>query len=368
MKQKTKIFLTVIVFVIIFAVASVAKIKAGTSESGMGFLWGGGTEADGSLPGDVTNTNVGWISMNSESTKATCDVNNNGFTDVVCGGADNATTPFRNYGVNIPATGALSGNAWSENLGYINFAPASSYPTTGCSGTCPTTSVVRNGDNLEGWARFEEISLAGSNAGGWLGWIKMRGIAQNGNAYGVSINTTDGTLTGYGYSDELGWIDFSRASLNVSEKIQICSGACDASTPIANLAFLAIGEKKSNIKACKVPATATDCNGADVTVDPGTTWASNDVGVATVNKVGISAEVVAISFANTTINCSYVSGGKTYTGSVPVSVTAPVCTCDSATKASTCAGAKFNDSCGNNVCIGSKNCPRDTNWKEVPVQ
>lgn len=172
----------------------------------------------------------------------------NGDNPEAPGGAD--------YGVNIPSTnGNVTGYAWmnagsdpdnglQNGIGWIDFNPQD-HCTTGAPGpgqyqaaSCDPTSdpglncgkgVARvTGINLQGCARIVSIAQAtvGSNSGGWQGWIKLKGTAQNGSEYGVTMNS-DGTFCKPGvpstyvvngknechaWSSELGWIDFSRAS------------------------------------------------------------------------------------------------------------------------------------------------------------
>lgn len=168
MLKNKKTFFAVI---FLFSFACVAYVsQAGTSENGTGWLWGG------------SDTNFGWVSMNNTSG----------------GGAVS-------YGVNIPATdGSISGYAWSENVGWIDFSGAS-----------------RLGDNIVGSATIKSIADAAGigNSGGWLGRVSLSGVAQDNSPYGVSINPSNNTLSGYAWSDELGWLDFSRASMNVVKTI-----------------------------------------------------------------------------------------------------------------------------------------------------
>jgi hypothetical protein len=169
--EKKKIILTAFILVFAFGLTVFLRVDAAATDSVSGWLWGG------------SDTNVGWISANNTNT----------------GGA-------ASYGLNIPATdGNLSGYAWSENIGWISFNPGD---VVGCpSGTC---SARRVGNALQGWARIVGIKteLTFGNSGGWQGWVKLSGAN-----YGVSINTVTSALSGYAWSDELGWIDFSRASI-----------------------------------------------------------------------------------------------------------------------------------------------------------
>jgi hypothetical protein len=229
---------------------------------------------------------------------------------------------------------------------------------------------VRNGNNLEGWARFEEIRLAGlsSNAGGWLGWIKMRGTAQNESAYGVSINE-DGTLAGYGYSNELGWVDFSRASINVTNTLKICRVSCDT---IGGLVSSGINEsmlinETKNYTACYNASSTCDTNSGDVTTIA--TWADND----TLNDVvSVSGGVVTSGASAGTegVIASYNPGTGNINAIFDVQVSAPA--------QKTCYKCnKLNGSCSSHQQIScdtgdgevrttcQTNCKRDTNWKEV---
>jgi len=145
------------------------------------------------------------------------------------------------YGVDIPPTGQtgqITGYAFSENIGAIDFNPHAGCPGSpkypgacdpypadpSCSpGSCPTTDAMRNADNtVTGWARFTEIAQANAvgNSGGWTGWIKLAGPN-----YGVSVDPNTGNLSGYAWSDELGTIKFAGdgASWNGSS----CTGAND---------------------------------------------------------------------------------------------------------------------------------------------
>lgn len=99
------------------------------------------------------------------------------------------------------STGNFSGYAWSENIGWVDFGPAGGFPATpnyGAKMDLPTGAVT-------GWAK----AVAGGSAesGGWDGWIKMSGSAPN---YGVNIDFGTGNFSGWAWaSDVVGWISFS---------------------------------------------------------------------------------------------------------------------------------------------------------------
>ncbi|PIR88953.1 MAG: hypothetical protein COU07_03605 [Candidatus Harrisonbacteria bacterium CG10_big_fil_rev_8_21_14_0_10_40_38] len=121
------------------------------------------------------------------------------------------------YGLSIPDSTCsglgcnIIGGVWFSNVGWVNFQPAGGFPSGGCNPACPNHGVKRSGNGIIGWARVESIreAAAGSppNNGGFSGWIKMSGIAQNSSSYGVSISP-EGHLGGKAWSDEFGWIDF----------------------------------------------------------------------------------------------------------------------------------------------------------------
>ena len=201
-------------FILVFAAASVVKIQA--SGNVTGWNWGGSEKTD---MGGVTGDNN--ASCKTYPAPAGCiDGNETGVGWINMAGG--------NYGgVTIPdstctGTGCnLSGYAWSENIGWIQFDPASPYPTTGCgSAGCPTFSSKRTGNNLEGWARITSIYtasiLSNPNSGGWVGWIKLKGTTSGGTAYGWTIDPTTGLLGGYAWSDELGWIKPYNAKIAAS--------------------------------------------------------------------------------------------------------------------------------------------------------
>ena len=157
---------------------AIRSASAGT-ETGSGWLWGGGVTTN-----PVGYDGAGWASMN--------DTNS---------GSGGGT-----YGVNIPASGDLSGYAWNEHYGWISFNGAD------LAGCAPALSqATRTGNNIAGGARILSIRDAGANAGGFDGCISLSGTATNGSPYGVAVSGT--TLGGYAWSSDLGWIDMSGASV-----------------------------------------------------------------------------------------------------------------------------------------------------------
>ena len=83
--------------------------------------------------------------------------------------------------------------AWSNNIGWINFAP------TGDSGAYK--GLVVTDSTITGYAWNQEH-----------GWINFGPFVNN--AQGGVKNTADGVLSGYAWGQELGWINFSGVSIN----------------------------------------------------------------------------------------------------------------------------------------------------------
>ena len=162
-----------------FLLTKIGDVKAGTDQNVSGWAW---------------SENIGWVSFNSTN----CDSDENGITDTgnypQC--PDGAVSA--DYGVNInPADGSFSGYAWSESIGWIDFAPDGPYPKP------PNYSAKVNDDGkVSGWAR------ALSYTGGWDGWIKLDG---------VSIDIVNRDFSGYAWgSDVIGWLSFAGSNYNVA--------------------------------------------------------------------------------------------------------------------------------------------------------
>ena len=116
-------------------------------------------------------------------------------------------------------TGALSGYAWSSNIGWIHFAPTGGYPESPTTGAKlpPADANNPNGADgpMTGWAK----ALAGSSSGGWDGWIKMSGGWTNG------VHRDGNSLTGYAWGSEVvGWVNFNPAINAANDCDPVTSG------------------------------------------------------------------------------------------------------------------------------------------------
>ncbi len=187
--------------------------------------------------GYAWSTNVGWIKVNN------------------CESATDCTG--QGYGLRIATSGGdrrITGYAWSPNIGWITF---NTYPQTPWDprqsgdtdeqrlalrcpvSTGPDCGVYANFDApgtdapLRGWARA--CSVYANNCdpsrgvkpdwmrGGWDGWISLGDTnPTDGINYGVKINKTTGSMSGYAWgSGVVGWVDFSGVSNTIIDQCPI---------------------------------------------------------------------------------------------------------------------------------------------------
>lgn len=144
--KKSFLFSIFVSFAVVFFQYSIAQ--AGLEHNTVGWAW---------------SDTIGWISHNS---------------------VDDPAVPL--FGVDIDEdAGALSGHAWNDALGYIDFSAATYDAGTGeISGT----AVILD------W-------------GAGVGDISLRGTCGAACTYGVSV-APDGQLSGYGWNSTTGYIDF----------------------------------------------------------------------------------------------------------------------------------------------------------------
>ncbi len=341
----------------------VKAIHAGVGQSGYGWLWGGsdtGTVKDVTVdPRNYVASGPGWISLNSSD----CDTDTNGFVDVVCNG-NNTTTTAIDYGVDVPLTdGVLSGYAWSDRFGWLSFNAAD---VAGCpSGIC---NARRAGNTIQGWARI--LSL--NSTGDWKGFVALDQASSGGSVSYNSVNlpsviiNADNTLSGYIYSDEVGWVDVSRASIRAVPTLQLClNGSSFAVGGETKSIALSLGDTR-NLTAFY--DAILDCSGTDVTDTSITDTVSSVVTLSGASpKVLRGNDVPGASnpgqqSASETVTVTY--SGQTIT--VPVTVTEFCASNCAATQANYCQGQTYQapNSCGaQETCTGTRSC--DFNWKEV---
>jgi hypothetical protein len=163
---------------------------AGSSQNVSGFAW---------------SETIGWVSFNSTSGG---------------GGID--------YGVHVdPTTGVFSGFAWSEIIGWISFNESD---LVGCpSGACQAKADLSCPGNqclVSGWAKI----LANGN------WLRLRGQAQDGSAYGVWLDKSLSPIEfkDYAWSDQFGWLSFNGPNYEVMTSLTVNQAPTAANLAVAS--------------------------------------------------------------------------------------------------------------------------------------
>jgi len=154
------------------------------------------------------------------------------------------------YGVSEESTnGNLSGYAWSSNLGWISFEASH---VSGCP-TGPCAPRVDSSGEVRGWARAcaaftDKLNCSGPldpNAGGWDGFIALKGTAQDGSSYGV---TQDASCNWSGFawgSDALGAISMRGIAADGSSYSVSCTLVPPTATLSANPATINSGDSST---------------------------------------------------------------------------------------------------------------------------
>jgi len=369
--MKKRIFITIIVFCAVFIMASVIKVHAGTSDNVVGWLWGGSEDCDMDQNGfkDVlcggdnittpvdangdsvinkNETGLGWISMNSSY----CDTNDDGSSEAASG-CPVAGGVMGDYGVNISSsTGDLSGYAWSPNVGWISFAASyGPYPCPRIGGHCSHPPSPLNVDLITGKASgWAQILSMGSD-----GWIEFNNTWAN----GVSIDWATGKFSGYAWSDKLGWIDFSKALIPPPPTVSL-----SPETYLIN-----VDEGDGNPRWMDTPGTAVDLTWAITGKTVCTKSANNTGSWSTTNDVTSSGTE---TIRQTVPDVIYT---LTCTGVIAQPVTAhvyTVCYNHACGSGNTCDKTTMNpgvydDSSCTNTCTTDADCaPKlPAAWKEI---
>jgi len=177
----------------IFNFQKAEPVKAQTGNNVNGWAW---------------SETIGWISFNCTDREAA--------TGKTC---LDANDPSFNPAINLVdyGSGSFEGYAWSETIGWIGYNPSA---LIGCPvGNC---TVHLNLDNMEisGWARACSVFASGCSGalapneerGGWDGWIKLRGTAQDSSPFGVWVdrNPSPNEFRDWGWgNDIIGWVSFN---------------------------------------------------------------------------------------------------------------------------------------------------------------
>ena len=111
--------------------------------------------------------------------------------------------------------GVLSGYGWSENIGWVKFGGLSAFPGAGGNAVV----YFSTDGNVTGWIRacagtaVGDCSNMTSRTDGWDGWINM----DVGSGNGVKVDTSTGDFSGWAWgSDVVGWINFTGVNTGIA--------------------------------------------------------------------------------------------------------------------------------------------------------
>ena len=244
-KNKILIFLILVFLSTGFLIAQ--KGRADSSDNIYGYAW---------------SENIGWISFNcyndyGSGMESHCKTDNPAYNS--------------DYGVSVDLnTGKLSGYAWAGGgidtyygtdaytIGWIRMDPPSSdgYPAIGPAySAClnfpgPGQVCEGQGNNaVSGWARACAVFESGcegdlkSNAerGGWDGWIKLKGQAQDSGDYGIQLNVLESEFKDWAWAGDsedreaiVGWISFNaeNCDLDSNNFVDVICGGDNATIPV----------------------------------------------------------------------------------------------------------------------------------------
>ncbi|OHA44126.1 MAG: hypothetical protein A3G04_02060 [Candidatus Taylorbacteria bacterium RIFCSPLOWO2_12_FULL_44_9] len=179
--------------------------------AGFNFIVQAQTPGVNAVTGWAWSSNIGWISFDS-------------------------TTSGGPYGVTVDDSGNFGGYAWSSNIGWISFNPNDLTSAPSCLGATPANVVTLTG-RVEGWIR---AYAAIGRTDGWDGCIELSGTNHlTGNTSGSQGVTyveetiggvLKGVLKGYAWGGPVvGWLWFSP---NLPPRTYLCTGTLPSSGAI----------------------------------------------------------------------------------------------------------------------------------------
>ncbi|HEX9664778.1 MAG TPA: thrombospondin type 3 repeat-containing protein [Patescibacteria group bacterium] len=141
-----------------------------------------------------------------------CD-QNQGLAGIICTGQEEL---YCSVDCQISCTGqgqpvyAISGSAWSSNIGWINLSPSNGGVTISLTNTFVGSAWSAN----VGWINMSgaTVNLDGTVHGDILGNDYVGVINYDPSRSGVRINSADGTFSGFAWGENIGWIDFNGVS------------------------------------------------------------------------------------------------------------------------------------------------------------
>lgn len=222
--------LVAIVFASIVAVVCTQPVQAQTLFYGVSI-----NETSGDVSGYAWNDGIGWIDFDAVTyNPANGQLNGNANIVGITNAGQNGQLSMRGdctptcggYGVQIDLiTKAFSGNAWNDKIGWVQFSTTFSTITQSGSQTPSVMGYAWN-DNI-GWISMSQAptvppvgtcdaSLHNTCLYAWndgIGWISHNSVDNPSvPKYGMHIDATAGTVTGFIWNDAGGWIDLAPTS------------------------------------------------------------------------------------------------------------------------------------------------------------
>ena len=229
--QTKKILIALVVFTIglgaLFLIYfQVAKIEAGVGDNVAGWAW---------------SEIIGWLSFNCENTLAVCSSSDYGAH--ICeddADANQYCARALAFGLS-PLDDLLVGYVWSRGtydssggIGWVSFNPDELVGCPAGYGPCEARfDTVSN--EVSGWARacavFADPDVCTGalhpERGGWDGWIKLRGTAQDATEYGVVIDDDVAMeFSGWAWAGDditenspVGWISFNAENPEIPDPV-----------------------------------------------------------------------------------------------------------------------------------------------------
>jgi hypothetical protein len=222
MKKTKKVFLTLVAVAAVIIFAFLMNFFLFPAEKDQVRAAGPGC-SEHDISGWAWSERIGWISLECGN----CDSDYNGTTDNLKYAQCPTGQTVHDYGIEMDGDGGIRGYAWSEHIGWIQFAESwVSCPEAPCVSIANTTT----GD-VSGWARACTVFQSNCSAplkpdderGGWDGWIRLDKPSLNYEVT-IEINNSDPDyeeFLGWAWGgDVIGWISF-----NCENEGSDCGGA-----------------------------------------------------------------------------------------------------------------------------------------------
>jgi hypothetical protein len=181
--------------------------------------------------------------------------------------------------VTLNNDGTLTGFAWSDNVGWVQFGGLSGFPI-GAGTVAANAQADLSTGAVTGWVRA--ITATTTETLGWDGWISLSGTLYTSPNFagtgGMTYSSTTGWFTGYAWgSDVVGWVSFASSpvtTLNAPVITPTCSLNASSNTLSSPSQHVTLSWSSTNAASCSLEdsvasqySTATSSSG--LTLTPG---------------------------------------------------------------------------------------------------